>query len=108
MRKAFILLIVGLALGCRPSRNSVAPDGPAFTPQQQPGQAIFQANCNRCHPGGNRFVGPSLHQPGLTAELIRAQVRSGKGIMPAFSREKISDPDLEDLISYVLTFGPQK
>ena len=63
------------------------------------GQAVFQQNCNSCHPGGDRGSGPAIK--GRPADGVKNQVRKGGGGMPAFSASQISDQQLNDLAAYV-------
>jgi mono/diheme cytochrome c family protein len=65
------------------------------------GQAVFQQNCNACHPNGNAGVGPALRGKNLSAQQITNRVRNGGGGMPAFSTSQISDQQLADLVAYV-------
>jgi len=65
------------------------------------GKSVFEANCNACHPGGDKGVGPSIK--GLSADRIRTATRQGKGAMPAFGADRISDKQLTDLIAYIET-----
>lgn len=59
----------------------------------QKGSNIYLASCGSCHgqqaQGG---AGPALK--GKDATLVQKTVRSGKGIMPAFSPNQISDTEL--------------
>ncbi len=71
------------------------------------GQAIFQQNCNTCHPGGDAGVGPSLKQSKFTVDQIKTQVRNGKGQMPPFPPETISDAQLDVLANYVKSLQGQ-
>ncbi len=66
----------------------------------QKGKDTFVTTCGSCHgqqaQGG---VGPALG--GKDATLVQRTVRSGKGIMPAFSPNQISDGDLEDITLFL-------
>jgi mono/diheme cytochrome c family protein len=46
-------------------------------------------------------LGPALNDKPPPGFLIHLQVRSGFGAMPGFSAEKISDPELSDIVAYV-------
>lgn len=70
------------------------------------GQAIFQASCNGCHPNANAGIGPALHGQAFMDRysdngVLAAVIRGGRGGMPAFGPERLSDPDLANLIAYV-------
>lgn len=63
------------------------------------GQAVFTANCNACHPNGQKGVGPDIR--GASVNEVKRQVRNGGGSMPAFTASQISDTQLSDLAAYV-------
>ncbi|MBI4295707.1 MAG: cytochrome c [Chloroflexi bacterium] len=64
------------------------------------GATLFSGACAACHgaqaQGG---VGPALK--GKDATFVQSTVRSGKGIMPAFSPNQISISELEDIIIFL-------
>lgn len=112
-------LIVAAIAGCSvpatlgltaPARRPIAI--PAAQLQDNPGlaegQRMFMQHCNQCHVGGAAGLGPSLNDKRLPPWLVRFQVRHGLGAMPAFSERKLSDRQLDDLVSYVryLRFHP--
>lgn len=68
------------------------------------GRTQFQQTCQGCHAGGGtqQGRGPSLVGRGLTDERIRTAVRNGRGIMPAFPADRVSDAQLTNLVAYVL------
>lgn len=74
---------------------------PVPTGQIAQGQHVFDQHCNQCHPGGRAGVGPALRNKDLPPALIKTQVRTGGGKMPAFSEHHISDKELNALIAYV-------
>jgi mono/diheme cytochrome c family protein len=80
----------------------VAPHVPRVsTFQEAHGQRLFVENCQRCHPGGEQGVGPSLLKTYHSATVIRAQVRQGIGVMPSFSHRRLHDEELDAVIAYV-------
>ncbi|MHB0869239.1 MAG: c-type cytochrome [Chloroflexota bacterium] len=83
-----------------PASTAATPSG-AAQGSVAAGQAVFNQNCNGCHPGGDRGNGPALKGRNPSAETIRNQVRNGGGGMPAFSQSRISDQQLTDLVAYV-------
>lgn len=96
----FILsaLTVPLALAaCDTAGADATPAGP------RSGEVVFARSCNVCHPGGGFGSGPSLIQamPGVSDDAFRNMVRHGKNRMPGFSTSDISDPELENLLTYV-------
>ena len=71
------------------------------------GRTLWLAKgCSGCH-GDKGFggIGPSLRRSeffyAFTDQRIAQQVRTGKGVMPAFSQERISDQELANIIAYV-------
>ena len=60
--------------------------------------------CASCHGAqGEGGVGPAL--AGHTPEQVRQQVRNPVGNMPPFSREQLSDEDLEKIVAFVQSLG---
>jgi mono/diheme cytochrome c family protein len=70
-------------------------------PQVQRGRVIFMEHCQKCHPGGEAGLGPSINDKPLPEFLMKTQVRVGLGAMPSFDREQIGDQELEDLIRFL-------
>jgi cytochrome c551/c552/sulfur relay (sulfurtransferase) DsrC/TusE family protein len=78
------------------------------------GQALFQANgCASCHGEAGEGVerlGPAL--PGHSREAVFRQVRDPRQVpegsvqMPAYSREQISDEELEQIVAWIESLGP--
>lgn len=107
--------LLNLALGsllvattlCRPwggesTQREQAPAGPvAQDPVRARGEQVFLSNCNGCHPGGGAGIGPALNNRPIPESLVRSQVRNGRGIMPAFPRDRITDEQLDELVAYV-------
>ncbi len=77
--------------------------GPSATAAPVGGQAIFARYCNTCHPGGGRGAGPSLVQaaPNFSTGDLKSIVRHGRGRMPGFGPDLISDSDLDSLVAYI-------
>jgi mono/diheme cytochrome c family protein len=101
----FIVLAASIAwaAGCGSSRR----DEP-FTrsldvadPRLALGQQAFAANCNQCHPGGAGGTGPALNDKVIPGLLIRLQVRTGRGEMPAFDKNQVSDEQLDGIVDYL-------
>jgi mono/diheme cytochrome c family protein len=65
------------------------------------GQQVFMRHCTQCHNGGAGSLGPAINDKPLPGFLIRLQVRRGLGAMPSFSKEKISDAELDALVAYL-------
>ncbi len=64
------------------------------------GQVVYARNCYHCHQGSEGGLGPALLRlaPG---PVVRTQIRTGLGVMPAFSHDEISPAEMDDLISYL-------
>ncbi|ACH38230.1 MAG: cytochrome c [uncultured bacterium] len=65
------------------------------------GERAFMANCNKCHPGGEKGLGFALNNKPLPGFMIKAQVRAGAGAMPAFTKELITGEQLDEIVEYV-------
>ena len=65
------------------------------------GHVAFARHCDKCHQGGEGGLGPSLNDKQAPGLAIRFQVRHGLGAMPAFSREKLPDDELSDIVCYL-------
>ncbi len=57
--------------------------------------------CSQCHPGGEAGLGPAINNKPLPGFLINLQVRQGFGAMPAFSKGRVTDDELADVIAYL-------
>ncbi|HEY3061946.1 MAG TPA: cytochrome c [Chloroflexota bacterium] len=74
------------------------------------GQPAFAAHCNSCHPGANAGIGPALYGPQVAERYpddgaLVAVIRQGKGGMPGFSSDQLSDQDLTNIIAYLHGLG---
>lgn len=98
-----LLLITALAVGCSTARRAESlGNAPQLkTEPERRGQLVFMQHCHTCHTGGGGALGPKLNDKPLPGFLIRFQVRQGLGAMPAFADEKISDAELDDLLTYL-------
>jgi len=103
LRVSLGILALMLAAGCSTARRSEALNNtPALqTESERRGQLVFMQHCHTCHTGGAGALGPGINDKPLPGFLIRFQVRRGLGAMPAFSEEKISAADLDDLLVYL-------
>ena len=88
--------------GAAARRPNVIPDTAIrIDPRLAEGERVFMEHCNQCHVGGAAGVGPALVDKKIPEFLIRFQVRHGLGAMPAFSEQRISDGQLEDVLNYL-------
>jgi mono/diheme cytochrome c family protein len=95
--------------GCATARRREPLVAPArLDNAQQHGQLVFMQNCNKCHPGGEAGLAPAINDKPFPNFLKKFQVRHGLGAMPQFDKQKISDADLEDLMTYIAAIRRQK
>jgi len=66
------------------------------------GKAVFEANCQGCHPAGGTQagVGPQLSASKKDAAQVKMQVMNGKGAMPG---GLVSGADLDNVVAYVMS-----
>jgi len=86
------------------SRKSEPLKQKAFVPASERianGERVYMANCQKCHPGGEGGLGPSLNANPAPQLIKRFQMRHGLGVMPAFSTTEISRNDLHDISKYL-------
>lgn len=122
---AFSLLL----LSCREGPYAIPTPTPSFTktfpvitedlPSAQPvssstggdtaaAQAVFSSSCRACHPEGGGGLAPALKNLGekLNVDSFTQVVRKGKGLMPPFTADKISDKDVAGLWVYLSGAAP--
>jgi len=92
-----------LLAGCGPERRDAPMTEPLVTddPQVLLGHKAFSQHCHQCHPGGASGLGPGINDKPLPVAAIKAQVRAGHGLMPAFSDAEVSDAELEGIVDYL-------
>jgi mono/diheme cytochrome c family protein len=104
MKTRSLLLALGLAAGvaCGSGRQSEPLVGAlVLNTEQQHGQVLFHKFCHQCHPHGEAGLGPAINNKPAPLAMIRLQVRSGLGAMPAFPAALIPDRDLDQLMAFV-------
>ena len=74
------------------------------------GQQVFATQCNTCHPNANAGIGPALHGSAFASRYpddatLVGVIRRGKGGMPPFPADQLSDPDLANLVAYLRSLG---
>ena len=92
-----------------PATAAQAPVSTAGTPaggDAAAGQANFQTKCNPCHPSANAGIGPALHGQAFSDRYpdnaaVMAIIRGGRGFMPAFGLDQLTDQDLANVITYL-------
>lgn len=100
----FIAFLSYVAAGCSSSRKSEPLKGPLkeFNTEILKGQEVFMKNCNKCHPQGESGLGPALNNKNIVPSfVIKFQIRNGLGVMPSFSKDRISPEELDNLIEYL-------
>ncbi|MDB5050708.1 MAG: cytochrome [Fibrobacteres bacterium] len=89
--------------GCAAGRRSEPLRGSldVSNPKVAHGQVVFMNQCDKCHPGGDAGLGPSLNNKPLPGFLLGFQARHGMGAMPAFDKEELPQTDLDDVVAYL-------
>ncbi len=95
------------ACGATPPAVSEVPpslEGPIQGGDAQQGAMLFEQHCagGICHGDG---AGPDLTELSVTPGQVRAQVRSGRGAMPAISEMDLSDANLEHILAHLKERG---
>lgn len=65
------------------------------------GEKVFMSYCQKCHPGGEKGLGPSILPNPAPQFIKRFQMRHGLGAMPGFRPNEISGKDLHDISKYL-------
>ena len=82
------------------STPAPTPEAAAATSDPVRGSELYAGKCAACHGGdATGKYGPSL--TGLDPDDMEQAVRQGKGGMPAFGTNTISEQDLEDILAYI-------
>lgn len=101
-------LVLGTTLvwasACGSARRSEPLTGAADPPTAELllGQQVFDLNCSQCHPGGEGGLAYAINNKPLPRWLMRFQVRTGAGAMPAFPERDISDEELDAMLDYLV------
>ncbi|MDD5167461.1 MAG: c-type cytochrome [Syntrophales bacterium] len=121
MRKSigcFSMVVVAVGLGLSVSL-SLLPDTPAaLAGEPQDGGKLYATHCGGCHPNGGNVINAGLPVAGSQklknlktfTEFNRNPLKAdgSKGMMPAFSKETISDPEMKQIYQYVIKMPPGK
>ncbi|MBL8954098.1 MAG: DM13 domain-containing protein [Myxococcaceae bacterium] len=83
----------------------VAPPSVVTGGDRSRGEALFNVSCAVCHGVDGRGApqGPNLAGAMLDGDHIARRVRVQSGRMPAWSRERLDDGELRDLVAFVST-----
>ncbi|MGZ3577900.1 MAG: c-type cytochrome [Syntrophales bacterium] len=75
------------------------------------GEKLYTANCGGCHPNGGNIINsalpvvgaPELKNLNTFIQYNRNPLRpdGSKGVMPALSKEKISDQEMKQIYEYI-------
>lgn len=98
-----LTLVVSSAVSCK-VRHSEPVTRNEFTLSNDRiinGEKVYMANCQKCHPGGEGGLGPSINANPAPAFIKRFQSRHGLGTMQSFSKTEISRQDLHDVTAYL-------
>jgi mono/diheme cytochrome c family protein len=94
-----------LTLGaCSTAWSQNVPAGDAVNGKR----AYLAAGCYTCHGragqgGAMNYPAPALAQTQLPVEALRAFVRAGPNDMPAYVESQLSDKDIADIHSFLLS-----
>ena len=100
---ASVAVMLASIAACHPTRRSEPLVGPmTLADSNLRGRLLFDRHCYKCHLEGEGGMGPIINDKPLPKFLMRFQVRAGLGTMPAFTREQISDEELDDITNYIV------
>lgn len=104
VRSAMVLGLVLMLVACGSARRSEPIVGPMKMTDAsvQRGKILFDMHCFKCHTQGAGGMAPALNDKPLPRALIRFQIRQGLGTMPAFSKQDLSDRDVEAILDYMV------
>jgi len=99
---AFAPLFLAWLAGCsgrrsEPLRGAVDVSDPKVAH----GQQVYINRCDKCHPGGDAGLGPSLNNKPLPGFMVAFQARHGMGAMPAFTDEELPRAELDAVVAYL-------
>jgi mono/diheme cytochrome c family protein len=106
--RAIALVVIAFAFtalaGCHPVRRSEPIVGPMSLADSNllRGRLLFDRHCYKCHLEGEGGMGPIINDKPLPKFLMRFQVRVGLGTMPGFTKEQISDEELDAIVDYIV------
>lgn len=72
------------------------------------GEIQYMNYCQKCHPIGEGGLGPAININPAPGFAKRFQVRHGVGVMPSFSKDEITNEDLDDILAYIAALKKNK
>jgi len=100
----FVPLFLAWMAGCSGRRSEPLRGAVDVSdPQVAHGQRVYMTRCDKCHPGGDAGLGPSLNNKPLPGFMVSFQARHGLGAMPAFTAEEIPRAELDAVVAYLKT-----
>jgi mono/diheme cytochrome c family protein len=106
MKKIVITFVTITAIGIASCsvRKAEGLTGKNYVPENETasrGERVFMASCQKCHPGGEGGLGPSINSNPAPQFIKRFQMRHGLGAMPSFKKDEISKSDLRAISKYL-------
>jgi mono/diheme cytochrome c family protein len=100
---ALAALCIG-AIGCYSVRRGEPLTGRTQMPNEKiaHGQQLYMRYCYSCHQDGDGGMAPAINNKPAPRWLIKTQVRTGLGAMPAFDKNVIPPDDLDALVDYII------
>jgi mono/diheme cytochrome c family protein len=102
MSRLLIAAVLASLLGCSARRGEPVVGPIALDEHLKRGQQLFDQHCYKCHTKGEGGMGPIINDKPLPKFLMRTQVRVGMGTMPNFSKNQISDDELDAILDYLV------
>lgn len=107
----FFCILIVIAIGYVGVYPVFSENNPARSKKFIEGEKLYIKRCAACHPNGANIINrsipvigsPMLKSPDIFAKFNRNPVRpdGSKGVMPAFSKETISDQDMMQIYKYI-------
>jgi mono/diheme cytochrome c family protein len=97
-------LVAAIGMSACAGRRAEALTGKSYEPKNAVaarGEVVFMAYCQKCHPGGEGGLGPSVNGNPAPQFIKRFQMRHGLGAMPSFKKDEIPKSDLRAISKYL-------
>ncbi|MGD0276412.1 MAG: cytochrome c [Syntrophales bacterium] len=108
----FFCIVIMIAIGYVGVYPVFSENNPAESNKSADGERLYAKHCASCHPNGGDIINPSI--PVIGSPMLKSQEiftkfnrnplrpDGSKGIMPAFSKENISDQDMMQIYQYII------